>query len=132
MERIEKNCTPVTSFDMLNMKANEDEKKRWNIIANLVTSFYCDAIRFAKTSTETKFTFSTKNRQCCGSEKFINDNKDDIISTLKKYFINCDIQFRTYSRGGNRNMVDITDINEVMLKCFEVDKNETMIVMTWD
>lgn len=132
MERIEKICTPVTNIDMLNMKANEDEKKRWNIIANLVTSFYRDAITFATKSTKTKFTFSIKNRQCCGDEKFINDNKNDIICTLKKYFINCDIQFRTYSRGGNRNMVDITDMNEVMLKCFEVDKNETMIIMTWD
>tara|TARA_B100001121_G_scaffold265053_1_gene246852 strand:- start:7673 stop:8068 length:396 start_codon:yes stop_codon:yes gene_type:complete len=131
MEYMEKNCTPVTRFDMLNMKANEDEKKRWDIIANIVIHFYRDAIKFAKTSTETKFTFSTKEN-CYGGEKFIKDNKDDIISTLKKYFINCDIQFRTYSRGGNRNMVDITDMNEVMLKCFEVDKNETMIIMTWD
>ena len=131
MERIEKNCTPVTRFDMLNMKANEDEKDRWSRISVIVIMFYEEAIKFAKTSTETKFTFSTKAKRY-GGEKFINDNKDDIINTLKKYFINCDIQFRTYSRGGNRNMVDITDMNEVMLKCFEVDKNETMIIMTWD
>ena len=131
MERIEKNCTPVTNVEMLNMKANEDEKERWNQISVIVIDFYKDAIKFAKTNKRTEFVFSTKNRlQRC--EKFINDNKDDIISTLKKYFINCDIQFRTYSRGGNRNMVDITDMNEVMLKCFEVDKNETKIIMTWD
>ena len=57
MEIIKQRCTPVTRFDMLNMKANEDEKKRWNIISNIVVSFYSEAITLAKTSTKTEFIF---------------------------------------------------------------------------
>ena len=131
MDKIDDYCTPVTKINMLNMKACEDEKNRWNGISRIVIDFYTDAIKFAKTSTESKFTFSFK-RVSYLNEKFFNDNKDVIINTLKKYFINCDIQFRTYSRDGNRNMVDITDMNEVMLKCFDPKYNESRIVMTWD
>ena len=133
MDRIQKICTPVTRFDMLHMKEKEDEKKRWNVIANIVTSFYNEAIKLAKNSKKTEFIFSIKNRQCCGDEKFLIDNKDDIISTLKKYFQDCDIEYRTYScsRGDNGFMVDITNMDEKMLECFDVNQNETMIVMFW-
>ncbi len=82
MERIEKNCTPVTNVEMLNMRANEDEKERWNQISVIVIDFYKDAIKFAKTNKRTEFVFSTKEKRY-GGEKFIKDNKDDIISTLK-------------------------------------------------
>jgi hypothetical protein len=51
MERIEKYCTPVTNINMLNMKAGEDEKNRWNGISEIVIHFYTEAIKFAKTST---------------------------------------------------------------------------------
>ena len=135
MDRIEKICTPVTRFDMLHMKEKEDKKKRWNVIANIVTSFYSEAIELAKNSTKTEFIFSIKNRQFCGDEKFLNDKqiKDDIITTLKKYFQDCDIEYRTYSPSRNDNgfMVDITNMDETRLECVDVNKKETMIVMFW-
>ena len=118
---------PITAEEMRVLKAEEDEKKRWQVISYTIKSFYHDAIKYAKSNTETKFVYCPTGFY--GGDEFLNKNKKDIISNLEKLFPGCRISYRTYARGGNNEMCDITDMDEETKKCFS--GQSLRIVIDW-
>ena len=118
---------PITVEEMRNLKAQEDEKKRWVVINRKIKLFYHDAIKYAKESTETKFVYCSTGG--LREDEFLNENKKDIISNLEKLFPGCRIWYRTYAQGGNNQMCDITDMDEDTKKCFS--GQSLRIVIDW-
>jgi hypothetical protein len=120
---------PITAREMRDLKAQEDEKKRWQFISGKIAKIYSDTIRYAKLNTETKFVYYPTGGS--REDEFLNENKKDIISNLEKLFPGCRISYRTYVHGGNSKMCmcDITDMNEETKKSFS---NQCLgIVIDW-
>ena len=108
---------PITAEEMRGLKAQEDEKKRWQVISYTIKPFYQDAIKYAKSNTETKFVYCPSGFY--GGDEFLNKNKKDIISNLEKLFPGCRISYRSYARGGGGEIHDITTIKPSIAEmCF--------------
>ena len=118
---------PITAEEMRHLKVEEDEKNRWKVINRIIKSFYQDDIKYAKLNTETKLVYCPTGGS--REDEFLNKNKKDIISNLEKLFPECRISYRTYARGGNNEICDITDMDEETKKCFS--GQSLRIVIDW-
>lgn len=118
---------PVTAAQMRDLKALEDEKNRWKVINNIISSVYRDAIQFAKINTETRFVYHPTGFN--GGDDFLINNKRDIISKLELLFPECSVSYRTYAYVGNNETHDITDLDEKRKKCFS--SKSLRIVIDW-
>ena len=120
---------PISAEEMRELKKKEDEINRLNAIKHLLKSIHYTVINIAKTSTETRYKCILS--QTFGvSEKFINDNRNEIIIGLQHMFKNCDIKMRKFSMANNV-MCDITDLPEEALKCFNEKNHQTWIMIDW-
>tara|TARA_Y100000590_G_scaffold470585_1_gene666601 strand:- start:2960 stop:3355 length:396 start_codon:yes stop_codon:yes gene_type:complete len=130
MDIIQKKCTPISKVELQEMKKKVEEEERWIIISNIVVFLYEDVIKFSKTTNLTTFKFSVQDHQWCGDNKFINDNKEDIISILQDIFVGCDIQINTFTKADNGTMCDVSNMDKKTLSLFN-KYNESIIVINW-
>ncbi len=121
---------PVSAKEMREFKKKEDEINRLNAIKRLLKSIYDEVIKNAKISTETRYKKRILDFTSFLNEKFILDNRNEIIIGLQHLFKNCDIKLRTFSRANNV-MCDVTDLPEEALKCFNEKNHQTWIVIDW-
>tara|TARA_B100001093_G_C26653910_1_gene938752 strand:+ start:612 stop:1016 length:405 start_codon:yes stop_codon:yes gene_type:complete len=121
---------PVSAKEMRELKKKEDEINRLNAIKRLLKSIYDEVIKNAKISTETRYKKRILDFTSFLNEKFILDNRNEIIIGLQHLFKNCDIKLRTFSRANNV-MCDVTDLPEEALKCFNEKNHQTWIVIDW-
>ena len=124
---LDKIGSPITAEEMRDLKAQEDEKKRWLHISRTINSLYGKAIQYAKQNTETKFEYCPTGGS--RENEFLNKNKIDIIYNLEKLFPGCYISYRTYAQGGYGVPCDITDMDEETKKCFS--KQSLRIEIDW-
>jgi hypothetical protein len=122
--------TPISAEEMRELKKNEDEIKRLKNLDILLKGIYYKVINIAKTSTETLYKSRLLDFTSFLNEKFINDNRNEIIIGLQHLFKNCDIKLRKFSQANNV-MCDITDLPEEALKCFNEKNHQTWIMIDW-
>ena len=121
---------PISAEEMRELKKKEDEINRLNAIKHLLKRIYDEVIKNAKTSTETRYKKRILDFTSFRNEKFINDNRNEIIIGLQHMFKDCDIKMRKFSRANNV-MCDITDLPEEALKCFNEKNHQTWIMIDW-
>lgn len=133
-EFIEKIGPSITVDEMRLMKAKEDTKIRWELIARVVKYFYNEVIKFAKTSDSSYYFYSYKihHNQL---EKFIPENEEDIVKSIQHLFPESKVSFEeclNCDQGKNKQRYQICDSLSEDAKQF-IDKNkiERMIVISW-
>ena len=120
--------TPVSRDAMRKLKAKTDEKKRLMHVEQYISSMYNQAVRAAKTSTETKWNYATDHRG-----EFIVTNIDDILSGLRYLFPNCSVEFKsvTTSRGHDGKMHDVSKLDPKALSFLGTVVKNQCIVIDW-
>ena len=122
--------TPISAKEIRDLKRKEDEINRLNALKLLLKNIYSDLVKKAKTSYVSRYEHIV-NSSFYNNEKFIQDNRNEIIIGLQHMFRDCNIQMRTFSNGGNGEMCDITDLPEDTKKCFSEKNNQTRIIIDW-
>jgi hypothetical protein len=121
---------PVTRQELGEMKKKEEEKNRWNIINRIIKDFYNEVIKHAKLKNESKYAFDIVSQTSFITDKFAEDNKEDILDSAKLLFPDSKINFRNYIRNNN-DFHDITDLDEDSKKIFDKNKYILMLVIEW-
>ena len=121
---------PVSAEEMREMKNKEDEINRLTNLDRLLKQIYYAVINVAKTSTETIYKDRILDFTSFLNEKFVNDNRNEIMIGLQHLFKNCDIKMRTFSYL-NGKLHDITDFPEDARKSFDEKNHQTWIVIDW-
>jgi hypothetical protein len=121
---------PISAEEMREMKNKEDEINRLNILDKLLKGIYYKVVRNAKISAETQYKGRLLDFTSLLNEKFINDNRNEIIIGLQHLFKNCDIKLRTFSQANNV-MHDITDLPEEEMKYFNEKYHQTWVIIDW-
>ena len=133
-EFIENIGPSITVDEMRLMKAKEDARKRWELIARVVKHLYNEVIKFAKSNDWSYYFYSYKihHHQL---EKFILENEEDIVKSIQHLFPETSVSFEECSncdQGKNKQRYQICDSLSEDAKQF-IDKNkvERMIVISW-
>ena len=131
---IEKIGPSITVDEMRLMKAKEDARKRWEVIARVVKHVYNEVIKFAKSNDLSYYFYSYKiyHNQL---EKFIPENEEDIVKSIQHLFPESHVSFEeclNCDQGNNKQRYQICDSLSEHAKQF-IDKNkiERMIVISW-
>ena len=82
----------ITVDEMRLMKAKEDARKRWEVIARVVKHVYNEVIKFAKSNDLSYYFYSYKiyHNQL---EKFIPENEEDIVKSIQHLFPESHVSF---------------------------------------
>ena len=135
-EFIEKIGPSITVDEMRLMKAKEDARKRWELIARVVKHFYNEVIKFAKTNDSSYYFYSYKiHHSHYQLVNFILENEEDIVKSIKHLFPESNVSFEeclNCDQGNNKQRYQICDSLSEDAKQF-IDKNkiERMIVISW-
>ena len=121
---------PISAEEMRELKKKEDEINRLNAIKHLLKRIYDEVIKNAKISTETHYKTHLLEFTSFRNEKFINDNRNEIIIGLQHMFKNCDIKFRTFSFINGR-LCDITDFPDEARKSFDEKNHQYWVIIDW-
>ena len=135
-EFIEKIGPSITVDEMRLMKAKEDARKRWELIARVVKHFYNEVIKFAKNNDSSYYFYSYKiHHHNPPLENFILENEEDIVKSIQHLFPESQVSFEeclNCDQGNNKQRYQICDSLSEDAKQF-IDKNkiERMIVISW-
>jgi hypothetical protein len=133
------NNQPFSRNDLQQLKAKKDEQIRISRIDQVVNQIYSNVINLAGTHTivstghgqnqnyESKYNYQIS----FPDPKFCENNKDDIINSLKKLFPDCSIDYKMLSRGTDGKMYDITNIDEKMRPFINRQHDQAHIVIDW-
>lgn len=134
-EFIDKIGPSINVDEMRLMKAKEDARKRWELIACVVKNFYNEVIKFAKTSDSSYYFYSYKNHHH-QLEKFITENEEDVVKSIRHLFPESSVSFEeclNCDQGKNRQRYQISNsLSEDAKKFIENDKLENMIFISWE
>ena len=129
-EFIEKIGPSITVDEMRLMKAKEDARKRWEVIARVVKHVYNEVIKFAKNNDLSYYFYSYKiyHNQL---EQFIFKNEEDIVKSIQHLFPESHVSFEE-CLNCDRGIYKLVDSLSEDAKQF-IDKNkiERMIVISW-
>ena len=127
---IEKIGPSITVDEMRLMKAKEDARKRWELIARVVKHVYNEVIKFAKSNDLSYYFYSYKihHNQL---EQFISENEEDIVKSIQHLFPESNVSFEECINC-DRGIYKLVDSLSADAKQF-IDKNkiERMIVISW-
>jgi len=122
--------TPISREKMCQMNAEEIEKQRQQMIQNIVSNIYYDAIRHAKTSTETSYKYlATRLPQVY--HQFNGNDMNDIIENLKQLFPDSSVSQATFVRGADGKQYDISTLDEKLLPFINKQNGQMHIVIDW-
>ena len=121
---------PVTVQELCEMKKKEEEKRRWNVINMIIKSFYNKVIEYAKKNDSKKYCFDIVKEVSFITDEFVENNKEDILNTVKLLFPDSKIGFKDYIKNNNE-LHDITDLDEDSKKIFNKNKIILMLVIKW-
>lgn len=121
---------PISAEEMRELKKKDDEINRLNAIKHLLKSIYDEVVKKAKISTETHYKTHLLEFTSFRNEKFINDNRNEIIIGLQHMFKDCCIKLRTFSFI-NGKLCDIIDFPEEARKSFDEKNHQNWIIIDW-
>ena len=123
----------ITVDEMRLMKAKEDARKRWEVIARVVKHVYNEVIKFAKSNDLSYYFYSYSSYTYDKSliEKFIPENEEDIVKSIQHLFPESHVSFEE-CLNCDRGIYKLVDSLSADAKQF-IDKNkiERMIVISW-
>jgi hypothetical protein len=129
MDSIQKRCPPINAEEMRNMKINEDEKNRLEMIERKIIKIYDMAIKYAKSNNlEHKFLYLENQ---FNEYDFILEHQDEIIENLQLLFPSCSISIRIFSNVLKGKIIDITDFTEEGLQLINSENNIERLVIDW-
>ena len=131
-ELIEKIGPSITVDEMRLMKAKEDTRKRWELIARVVKHLYNEVIKFAKSNDLSYYFYSYKiHHSNHRLDKFISENEEDIVKSIQHLFPESQVSFEE-CLNCDRGIYKLVDSLSADAKQF-IDKNkvERMIVISW-
>ena len=113
-EFIEKIGPSITVDEMRLMKAKEDARKRWEVIAPLVKHVYNEVIKFAKSNDLSYYFYSYSSYTYDKSliEKFIPENEEDIVKSIQHLFPESNVSFEeclNCDQGNNKQRYQLCD-----------------------
>ena len=128
--------TPVLREKLRGLKAEEEEKmrimkerQRLDNVEQCVRQFYNEAINYAKTNTNTTYTYMLPPRN--HGLDFHRDNMVDILMGLRDLFPDCSIKNTTLSRGQDGKMYDISTMDEKLRPFIDSRYNQDSIIIDW-
>jgi len=128
--------TPVLREKLRGLKAEEEErlriikeKQRLDQVEYYVKQLYSDAVNYAKTSTNTTYTYMLPPRN--HGQDFQRDNMIDILTGLRDLFPDCSIKNTTLSRGQDGKMYDISTMDEKLRPFIDSRYNQESIIIDW-
>lgn len=121
---------PISAEEIRELKKKEDEINRLNAIKYLLKCIYDEVIKKAKISTETNYKTHLLEFTSFRNEKFIYDNRYEIIIGLQHLFKGCNIKLRTFSFI-NGKLCDITDFSEEARKSFDEKNHQNWVTIDW-
>jgi hypothetical protein len=129
---IEKIGPSITVDEMRIMKAKEDARKRWELIARVVKNVYNQVIQFAKSNDSSYYFYSYKIHHTNPPlENFILENEEDIVKSIQHLFPESQVSFEE-CLNCDRGIYKLVDSLSEDAKQF-IDKNKVqrMIVISW-
>ena len=133
-EFIEKIGPSITVDEMRLMKAKQDARKRWELIACVVQKVYNEVIKFAKTSDWSYYFYSYKIHHD-KLDKFISENEEDIVKSIQHLFPESHVSFEeclNCDQGNNKQRYQICDsLSEDEKQFIDKNKIQRMIVISW-
>jgi hypothetical protein len=134
---IQMSLTPILREKLRGLKAEEEEqmrimkeRQRLSHVELYVKKLYDDAINYAKTNTNTSYTYMLPQRNH-GNPEFYRDNMVDILHALRHLFPDCLIRNTTLSRGQDGKMYDISKMDEKLLPFIDSRYNQESIIIDW-
>jgi len=128
--------TPVLREKLRGLKAEEEERaliiketQRLSHVERCVKQLYDDAINYAKTNTNTSYTYMLPQRN--NGQDFHRDNMVDILHELCHLFPDCSIKNTTLSRGQDGKMYDISTMDEKLRPFIDSKYNQESIIIDW-
>jgi len=129
--------TPVLREKLRGLKAEEEERalimketQRLSQVERCVKQLYNDAINYAKTNTNTSYTYMLPQRNN-GHPEFYRDNMVDILHELRHLFPDCSIKNTTLPRGQDGKMYDISTMDEKLRPFIDSRYNQESIIIDW-
>jgi hypothetical protein len=121
---------PISRQYLQELKVNNDEQKRLNMINKCVNNIYNSLINQAASSTLTSYNYQINQGPSTDSE-FIKKNKNDILNGLKVLFPDCLVEFKILSRGIDGEMYDVSNIDEKISPFINRQNDREYIVIDW-
>ena len=128
--------TPILREKLRGLKAEEEERalimketQRLSQVERCVKQLYNDAINYAKTNTNTSYTYMLPQRN--NGQDFHRDNMVDILHELRHLFPDCSIKNTTLSRGQDGKMYDISTMDEKLRPFIDSRYNQETIIIDW-
>jgi hypothetical protein len=128
--------TPILREKLRGLKAEEEERaliiketQRLSHVERCVKQLYDDAINYAKTNTNTSYTYMLPQRN--QGQDFLRDNMVDILHELRHLFPDCSIKNTTLSRGQDGKMYDISTMDEKLRPFIDSRYNQESIIIDW-
>ena len=128
--------TPILREKLRGLKAEEEERarimketQRLSQVERCVKQLYDNAINYAKTNTNTSYTYMLPQRNNC--QDFHRDNMVDILHELRLLFPDCSIKNTTLSRGQDGKMYDISTMDEKLRPFIDSRYNQESIIIDW-
>ena len=128
---------PVSRDTMRSLKASADDATHITRLNIIIKEIYTRAIKTAKTSTNTSYTYQLLSHPLPWSRslleciEFYNHNMFEIITTLQSLFPNCSVKHVFMIRGKDGNLYDISIIDQMFLKSIKNDLKQEYISIDW-
>ena len=128
--------TPMNREFMRSLKEAADLEKRAKQVTKLIALFYEQAIRKARTSTETsiqlqgyvEFSDSDNNQKPI---KLTENDKLDILNGLRTLFPGCLVEYQTLVQGKDGKMYDFSKMDKTMLQFINNQLTREYLVIDW-
>ena len=124
--------TEFTASKLRNLKEQKKKEELDKCIDTFTKLFLKEVLKHAENSDTHLFASSVKNISSFYNEKFLIENKDEIIKKLKKYFPDSIVETRIFTRSVNNTMVDISKLDKNAVKLFDSKLHETFLVVDYN
>ena len=121
-----------TASTLRNLKEQKKREALDKVIDTFTILFSREVLKHAENSDTHIFASNPKNICSSFNEKFLIENKDEIIKKLKKYFPDSIVETRIFTRSVNNTMVDISKLDKNAVKLFDSKLHETFLVVDYN
>jgi hypothetical protein len=126
---------PMSRSTLQNLKAKADEQRRLSSIEEFTKAFYSNVIGQAAKSTDSIYRFEVGVYHPGVTSSFVNDNKDDILSSLQKLFPDSLVEYKKLikHRESTQKHVyyDISTVDQQLLPHITSHTIVNCIVIDW-
>ena len=127
---------PMNRESMSGLKEAADVEKRAKQVTKLIALFYEDAIRRARTSTETSIKLQGyvdfhDSEDGINLIKFTENDKLDLLNGLRTLFPGCLVEYQTLVQGKDRKWYDFSKMDKTMLQFINNQQTREYLVIDW-